>query len=297
MNEVVTVPLFHRYVAIGDSLTEGLGDDRFGWDRTHAGWADRLAAILYESNRCAGKTLTYANLAVRSRKLEHIMTDQLEHALNLAPDLVSVMAGGNNLWRSGIDWGQLKDTYRRGLGRLRDAGITVLVANSFNPVHVRAFAVARSRAARLTEMIETVAAEMDCHVIDLFRAPLLHDVRAWARDRVHFGGGAHSHIANMAADALGVPSRIQTPEHEMLAQARLSRFDWLTWVSRDVTPYFLRVARGVTAGDRVVAKRPQLSAVDDHPWSIRETASLPTVRPTLSHAQPKPDTPQLAFTA
>ncbi|MSW97515.1 MAG: hypothetical protein F2808_03915, partial [Actinobacteria bacterium] len=232
----MTVPLFHRYVAIGDSLTEGLGDDRFHWDRTHGGWADRLAAIVHESNRRQGESFAYANLAVRSRKLEQVMSTQLDHALALTPDLVTVMAGGNNLWRKDIDWHDLRRVYRDGLSRLRDSGATVLVANSINPVHVRAFASGRGRAARMTEMIESLAAEVNCGVIDLFRLSLLHDVRSWARDRVHFGQGAHSVVANQAADLLGLTDRILMPENELLAHARLTTSDWLMWLTKDVTP-------------------------------------------------------------
>jgi len=291
----MTHKVFRRYVAIGDSLTEGLGDERFNWDRRHAGWADRLAAILHESNAHDGYALRYANLAVRSRRIEHVMTRQLEHALHLKADLVTVMAGGNNLWRSGTDWEHLRGLYRDGISRLRDSGATVLVANSINPVHVRAFSSGRARAARMTEMIEGIAAEMECGVIDLYRHELLHDVRAWARDRVHFGVGAHSSVANVAAGVLNLSQRILMPENEVLSDARHSTRDVAAWLARDVTPYFVRVARGTTAGDRVVAKRPQLSPIDNHPWSIVDTVSLPVVGTTLSLSKPSSDVASLAF--
>jgi lysophospholipase L1-like esterase len=291
----VTHKVFRRFVAIGDSLTEGLGDERFHWDRQHAGWADRLAAILHESSASEGVALRYANLAVRSRKIEQVMTTQLEHALDLKPDLVTVMAGGNNLWNSDVDWVRVSALYRDGISRLRDSGATVLVANSINPVHVRAFSSGRARAERMTEMIEDVAAEMGCGVIDLFRHELLHDVRAWARDRVHFGVGAHSSVANAAAGVLQLSKRILMPESDVLSDARHSARDLAAWMARDVTPYFVRVARGTTAGDGVVAKRPRLSPIDNHPWSIIDTVSLPAVGTTLSKSKPVSNSTSLAF--
>jgi lysophospholipase L1-like esterase len=297
VNGCVTHKVFRRFVAIGDSLTEGLGDERFHWDRRHAGWADRLAAILHETSASEGVALRYANLAVRSRKIEQVMTTQLEQALDLKPDLVTVMAGGNNLWSSGVDWARLSAFYRDGISRLRDSGATVLVANSINPVHVRAFGSGRARAARMTEMIEAVAAELDCGVIDLYRNELLHDVRAWARDRVHFGVGAHSNVANAAAGLLRLSKRILMPESEVLSNARHSARDLAALMARDVTPYFVRVARGTTAGDRVVAKRPQLSPIDNHPWSIVDTVSLPAVGRTLSAGKPLSEVTSLAFGA
>ena len=77
-------PVFQRYVALGDSTTEGLMD-------VHAdgvsfrGWADRLAEQLATAN----PDLLYANLAIRGRKLPQIRAEQLEPALALEPDPVS----------------------------------------------------------------------------------------------------------------------------------------------------------------------------------------------------------------
>src|SRR5690606_19259730 len=62
------VTAFHRYVAMGDSFTEGVGDP----DPTHPnglrGWADRVAAALAAQTPDFG----YANLAIRGRKLKPI---------------------------------------------------------------------------------------------------------------------------------------------------------------------------------------------------------------------------------
>ena len=72
-----------RYVAIGDSFTEGMCDDdpTFGHDGEFAGWADRLAAHLSEIARAEGLDFGYANLAVRGRKLADVVGPQLEDAL------------------------------------------------------------------------------------------------------------------------------------------------------------------------------------------------------------------------
>src|ERR1700677_4151624 len=53
---------FERYVAIGDSATEGLGDPV--GPGGFRGWADRLAERLAKTN----PTVQYANVAVRGRR-------------------------------------------------------------------------------------------------------------------------------------------------------------------------------------------------------------------------------------
>lgn len=76
-------PQFKRYVAIGDSSTEGLQDpDGNGGYR---GWANRLAERVAESQG----GLLYANLGVRGKRSREIRAEQLGPALAMNPDLVS----------------------------------------------------------------------------------------------------------------------------------------------------------------------------------------------------------------
>src|ERR671925_2179457 len=80
-----------RFVALGDSLTEGVGDpDRRGRLR---GWADRLAAAMASVD----PELAYANLAQRGLPAPEVRRTQLESAVRLRPDLNSVLVGMNDL--------------------------------------------------------------------------------------------------------------------------------------------------------------------------------------------------------
>jgi hypothetical protein len=68
--------MFHSYVAIGDSFTEGVGDDLPGGGVR--GWADLVALGLA---RADAQPFRYANLAIRGRKLAPLIAEQLEPAL------------------------------------------------------------------------------------------------------------------------------------------------------------------------------------------------------------------------
>src|SRR5689334_18117119 len=88
---------FERYVAIGDSTTEGLDDpDGAGGYR---GWANRLA----EQIAAHQGSLAYANLGIRGRCTREIKDEQLDSALALRPDLATVVAGMNDLLRRRFD--------------------------------------------------------------------------------------------------------------------------------------------------------------------------------------------------
>src|SRR5690349_6410517 len=91
--------MFHRYLAIGDSTTEGMDDpDGAGGYR---GWADRFATYVVRAQ--PGHPLEYANLAVRGRTTARIRAEQLQPAVDLAPDLAPVVAGMNDILRGSFD--------------------------------------------------------------------------------------------------------------------------------------------------------------------------------------------------
>ena len=106
----VSAPVFHRYVALGDSFTEGVGDPDPDRPNGLRGWADRVAEVLATRTDDFG----YANLAIRGRTLRPILAEQLEPALALRPDLVTIYAGGNDLIRPRCDVDALADGVRRG---------------------------------------------------------------------------------------------------------------------------------------------------------------------------------------
>jgi len=106
---------YRSYAAIGGSLSEGLGDFTFKIDRNHNGWTDRLAGILSRESADSGCEFQYANLALRGCKLESIKESQLQQALGLQPDLVTVMARSNNLTANEDHRPMLKDIFRDGI--------------------------------------------------------------------------------------------------------------------------------------------------------------------------------------
>jgi hypothetical protein len=110
----VTAPVFHRYVALGDSFTEGVGDADSARPNGVRGWADRVAEVLARRTDDFG----YANMAVRGRTLRLILEQQLESALALDPDLVTIYAGGNDLIRPRCDVDALGEVYDEAVGKL-----------------------------------------------------------------------------------------------------------------------------------------------------------------------------------
>jgi lysophospholipase L1-like esterase len=253
------------FAALGDSFTEGLDDPRPGGG--YRGWADRFADILAE--RDAG--LRYANLAVRGKTLGEVVTEQLPAAIAMAPELVAIAAGGNDLLRPGADPDVLAEVFDGAVARLREAGCQVLVLTGFDPRTFPVIRWIRGKVAVYNMHLRAIADRRDCPVVDLWSMPVLCDRRVWSDDRLHLTAEGHRRVALRACEAVGVVS--EADWREPLAShggAGLPVMTgWLAarqvdarWARRHAMPWVQRRIRGVSSGDDVPPKRPDLLPVD-----------------------------------
>lgn len=253
------------YVATGDSFTEGL-EDELGPAGRHLGWADRVAAAL--ATREGG--LRYANLAVRGRLLDEVVAGQLPAALALDPDLVSFHAGPNDVLRPRRDVDAVVARYRRAVGELAGAGVTVLLFT----VIERAGGTGRTaqrladRFARFNAGVRQAAAESGALVVDVGGVPALQDRRLWHEDRLHLAPEGHARVAAAVLETVGVtepallggePGWWREPLAPGVRPGR--RADLLAdvrWVRRYLAPWVGRRLRGVSSGDGMVSKHLEL---------------------------------------
>src|SRR5690606_31539315 len=127
-----SAPQWRRFVAVGDSFTEGLWGESD--DNGHpTGWADLLAAEISARQVAAGEPpLEYANLAVRGRLLRPILTEQVPQALRMAPDLVSIVGGGNDMLRPAADPDVLARNLEAAVVKARASGADVILATGMD---------------------------------------------------------------------------------------------------------------------------------------------------------------------
>jgi lysophospholipase L1-like esterase len=258
----VTVNI-RSYVAIGDSLSEGMGDRFFLSHRVGSGWTDRLAHLLATDAADRGESFEYANIAIRGSKLEDIMDDQLEHAIALRPDLVTILAGSNNFFSNAESVAELERVFRAGLRRLKIAGIHVVVANTINPCHLRFFGPVRPNAKRMSAMIDRVAAELGFPVIDVYGMAELEHLEFWHRDMVHFSEIGHTQMANAAAALLETEARYTPHDYEPSYATDRPLGETVAWFLRDVVPFIDRRLRRTSSGVGISPKLPALV-----PWSL-----------------------------
>lgn len=250
----------HRYVAIGDSFTEGVGDDDPNAIGGVRGWADRVAEVLARST----PDFDYANLAVRGRLIAEITAGQIEHAVALHPDLITFCAGGNDILRPGSDPDAVARQFDDDLARLAGTGARIAVFTGMDVGHRPVFSLVRGKVAVYNEHIRVCAARHGATVIDQWGMTFLKDPRMWSEDRLHMSPLGHHNMAIQVLDALGVPHDL-TPEQPLPAPAHgwLPTAEDLHWARDYLWPWVVRRVRGTSSGDGRRAKRPQPDRV--HP--------------------------------
>jgi lysophospholipase L1-like esterase len=250
-----------RYVAIGDSFTEGIGDPEPSSPGGSRGWADRVAEVLAEGT----DDFAYANLAVRGRLLQQIVDQQVEPALELRPDLISISAGGNDILRPGSDPDEVAGRLERAVERLRSDGATVLLFTGPDVGMTPVLSRVRGKAAIYNENIRAVAARHDAVVADMWALRELRDTPMWAPDRLHFSPLGHHTIARAVLATLNVPNSLApySPEPMHPISWRRARVDDLGWAREYLVPWVIRRIRHQSSGDRVQPKRPVAGRVGD----------------------------------
>lgn len=255
MSEDLNQLPWSRFVAIGDSFTEGVGDPEPDSPGGLRGWADRFAEVLADTD----DGFSYANLAIRGKLIRQITEEQLAPALDLRPDLVSVCAGGNDVIRPGADPDAVALQLEYLLRKLRESGATVLVFTGVDVAFQPVFRSMRGKVAIYNENVRKVAQRHDCVVIDQWAIEELQDPRYWADDRLHLNALGHHTIARTVLDTLNIPHELQPLDPPPLPPRnwRTARKDDVVWAKEHLVPWVIRRIKHVSSGDNIVAKRPE----------------------------------------
>lgn len=253
---------WRRMVAIGDSFTEGIGDPEPTLPGGHRGWADRVAEVL----GAEVEDFAYANLAVRGKLINQIISDQIEPALELSPDLITFSAGGNDVIRPGSDPDAVAVKFEGAVERLSSQGATVVVFTGIDTNFTPVFRGIRGKVAIYNENIRGIADKYDCIVADQWALKEIQDQRFFDDDRLHLNALGHHEVARMVLRALNVPNDLRPMEPDPLPTVtwREARTNDLLWAREYLVPWVLRRLRHQSSGDLISAKRP-----DATPMRIR----------------------------
>lgn len=237
-----------RFVAIGDSFTEGVGDelpDHLS-DGTVRGWADLVAQGWARSR---GESIQYANLAIRGKLVWPIVAQQLEPALALKPTHLSFNGGGNDMLRPRTSIAHIADAFSQVLRRCDEEGVRLILLSGANPSAQLPLSRVIQRRGDLmsTAVVERMGGRDD--VVQALNWPdaALSDPSYWSEDRLHMNSRGHHRVAARVLDALGE----RVPEEwwslpELPESLRLARSEYFR---EHLGPWFRRRLTGTSSGD------------------------------------------------
>ena len=189
-----------RYVAIGDSFTEGVGDELP--DGRVRGWADLVAQGWADAS---GETVGYANFAIRGKLVWPIVEQQLEPALALKPTHLSFNGGGNDMLRPRTSVSRIVDAFLHVLRRCDEEGVTLIVLSGANPsAQLPLSRVIQRRGDVLSAAVSARLADRP-DIVRAFNWPdkELSTPPYWSEDRLHMNSRGHHRVAARVLTALG----------------------------------------------------------------------------------------------
>ncbi|CAB4340651.1 MAG: SGNH/GDSL hydrolase family protein [Actinobacteria bacterium] len=262
------MPTYNRFIAFGDSITEGLSDIQV--NGVYLGWADRVAQALgRESGQCE-----YFNLAIRGKRLEQVVEDQLPLGMPYvdgADTLVSFHAGANNILRPGYDPSSLLPMYSHAAQSIASTGAHLLlftVQEIQNP-QSRTQSLWNQRFGPFNENVRQTARDTGAYLLDGNTVPVFFDRRLISADRLHLNEEGHRRVAAAVLEKLGLPHDLdwREPLGEMPHQSVLNRIsNTASWTSSFLVPWTLRRLTGKSSGDGRKPKHTEpvtiLAAID-----------------------------------
>jgi lysophospholipase L1-like esterase len=232
-----------RYVAIGDSFTEGVGDKIEG---TVRGWADLVAQGWADSR---GESIEYANLAIRGKLIRPIIDEQLERALALRPTHLSFNGGGNDMLRPRTPVARIANAFSRVLRRCADEGVTAIVLSGANPsAQLPMGGLVQRRGDALSDAV-LKHLEGRRNIVTAFNwaDSELSDPSYWSADRLHMNTRGHHRVAARVLDALG-----ETPPQDWWSLSEPDetvRLDERSYFRTHLGPWLKRRLTGTSSGD------------------------------------------------
>ncbi|RVU14695.1 SGNH/GDSL hydrolase family protein [Streptomyces antnestii] len=241
-----------RFVALGDSLTEGVGDPV---GDTWRGWAALLAAGLAPD----GVPVEFHNLAVSGAQTHDVLDRQLPAALALRPDVASVVVGVNDTLRRTFDIHAVAARLDQVYAAVTEQGAVLLTACLPDPGAMLGLpGLLGHPLARRQQAVNSVVHALS----DRYGAVHLHaaeeawvaDRAMWSADRLHPGERGHRVLAARFHTLLAAEGRAHgtppSPRPERPAPTRSASLWWLAtagtgWVARrctDLLPQLLALA-------------------------------------------------------
>ncbi len=252
---------YSRFIVLGDSFSEGLGDEVNPHTGQYRGWADRVVDGLAKHDT----NLTYLNLSIRGKLIAQVVEDQLPVALkyaNYGNVLISFHAGANDLLRPSYNHSSATTLYADSVRALRATGADVILFTVAEPVGAKGRASDRlaGKIAAFNEEVRKVASDTNAILIEAAYVSILKDSRFWDRDRLHLNSEGHRRVAAAVLQTLEYSGDSSWSDPLPIARAKPRAIVFaqdVRWLISFFLPWIWRRIRGRSSGDGRSAKQSE----------------------------------------
>jgi lysophospholipase L1-like esterase len=187
-----------RFAVVGDSLAKGIGESLAGY--ADASWCERVAGAL----RRRHPDLAYVNLGKVGLLAADVRAEQLGPALDFKPDLVGLVAGGNDALSKTFDPEQVESELDAMTAAVRETGADVVLfaVQDISGAYPKLTAVSAPLRA-LADRVRTVAHRHDAILVDMAAHPTATSRDMYSSDLMHSSMRGHAVIAAATITALG----------------------------------------------------------------------------------------------
>jgi lysophospholipase L1-like esterase len=249
---------YNRFIVCGDSYSEGMTDEMVGGQ--YRGWADRVADEMSKHS----SNFTYANLAIRGKLVNQVVTDQVPEALKFVTGkdtLVSFHAGANDALRPGYDAAKTIAQYQDAVRQIAKSGASILLFTVLEDTgnKGRGSEVWKKRFSEFNQAVWEVGREVGATISDGNSLGFFSDTRFLAFDRLHLNVEGHWRVAQGVLEVLDYPYdpawRIPLPPAKPTPWIK-ERLTGVLWFFVFALPWIWRRLRGKSSGDGRRAKYP-----------------------------------------
>ena len=231
------------FVVLGDSVGFGVGDEDHHYP--HKG----VGAFLHQALTEFGEHFNYSRPGARMREVFEV---QLPRALDHDPDVVVLIAGGNDVLRQNFDPVDIYWSMYGTITTLRDRGIEVLTMKLHDPnkkirLPKRLARLLHQRVETLNTIIHDVSELLGAKCLDVRQIGITYDKPMWHVDRMHPSRFGYHVLARHFADLLAADGHAVRDVTAPLVRVR-SRRENVRWMLRMGLPWFLKRCKDLFPG-------------------------------------------------
>ena len=230
-------------VVLGDSVGFGVGDE----DHQHPnkGVGSFLHQALVEFS-------TYFNYSRPGARMREVFEVQLPRALHHQPDVVVLIAGGNDVLRQNFDPTDIYWSMYGTITTLRGQGVEVLTMKLHDPnkkirLPKRLARLLHQRVETLNLIIDDVSHLLGAKCLDVREIGVAYDKAMWHVDRMHPSRFGYHVLARHFAELLSGDGHEVRDVTAPIVRPR-SRQENLRWMMRMGLPWFLKRCKDLFPG-------------------------------------------------